>query len=38
MDILRHGAGVVVEAPDSLREMVTAEIERMAANYGPSSF
>ncbi|NIA13599.1 MAG: WYL domain-containing protein [Nitrospiraceae bacterium] len=38
MDILRHGAGVVVEAPNSLRELVATEIERMAANYGPSSF
>ncbi len=36
MDILRHGSEVVVEAPDSLRELVVAELERMTGNYSPS--
>ncbi|MFN3594333.1 MAG: helix-turn-helix transcriptional regulator [Thiobacillaceae bacterium] len=33
MDILRHGRSVVVEAPDSLRQMVAEEIAAMAASY-----
>lgn len=33
MDILRHGSEVVVEAPDSLRELVTVELKKMAERY-----
>ncbi|MDT8396763.1 MAG: YafY family protein [bacterium] len=33
MDILRHGAEVVVEAPESLRERVAEEVRRMAGTY-----
>ncbi len=36
MDILRQGSEVVVEAPESLRDLVIAELERMAANYDSS--
>jgi len=36
MDILRQGSEVIVEAPESLRDLVIAELERMAANYGSS--
>ncbi|MBN2720755.1 MAG: YafY family transcriptional regulator, partial [Proteobacteria bacterium] len=34
MDILRHGAEVVVEAPESLRERVKEELGRMGSVYG----
>jgi predicted DNA-binding transcriptional regulator YafY len=34
MDIMRHGAGVEVLAPKSLRDAVAAELSRAAAAYG----
>lgn len=33
MDILRHGAHVEVEAPDSLRQRVADEVQKLAATY-----
>ena len=36
MDILRHGAQVVVEAPASLRRAVAREATAMAALYRPA--
>ena len=34
MDILRHGSGVEVEAPESLRKAVRQELQAAAARYG----
>jgi predicted DNA-binding transcriptional regulator YafY len=33
MDILRHGAHVEVEAPDSLRQRVSDEVQKLATSY-----
>ena len=33
MDVLRHGAGVEISAPDELRRKVTDEARRLAAVY-----